>query len=91
MISVEELTLGAIQLLKDAKRLHWNVDGQDRKTSAGMWSRLHWNVDGQDRKTSAGMWSRLHWNVDGQDRKTSAGMWSFNKTDRGNIIICYSR
>ena len=26
--SVEELTLGANQLLKDAKRLHWNVDGR---------------------------------------------------------------
>ena len=52
VMSVEELTLGANQLLKDAKRLHWNVDGQERKTNAGM--------------------------------------WSFNKTDRGNIIICYS-
>ena len=25
--SVEELTLGANQLLKDARRLHWNVNG----------------------------------------------------------------
>ena len=34
--SVEELTLGANQLLKDATRLHWNVDGR-AGSSGGEW------------------------------------------------------
>ena len=52
--SVEELTLGANQLLKDAKRLHWNVDG--RAGSSG--GESHLSLSARGSFTNIAQWAQ---------------------------------